>query len=90
MAGELKRNGVELRKHVMVEKVLVEEAAGGKRVAGVVANGRTIRCSAVLSNANIKGTILKLAGGEHFPPEFVECIFVSNGDGAGAAGNNGL
>jgi len=27
---------------------------------------------------------------EHFPPEFVECIFVSNGDGAGAAGNNGL
>jgi len=71
MAGELQRNGVELRKHVMVEKVLVEAAAGGKRVAGVVANGRTIRCGAVLSNANIKGTILKLVGAEHFPPEFV-------------------
>ena len=32
MAEELQRNGVELRKHVLVEKVLVEEADGRKRV----------------------------------------------------------
>ncbi|MDD2764156.1 MAG: FAD-dependent oxidoreductase [Opitutaceae bacterium] len=70
MSEELQRNGVEIRKHVVVEKVVVEESAGAKRVAGVVANGRTIRCEAVLSNSNIKGTILKLVGEEHFTPEF--------------------
>lgn len=71
LSEELQRNGVELRKRVLVEKVLVDEAAGGKRVAGVVANGRAIRCGAVLSNSNLKGTIFKLAGEEHFPREFV-------------------
>jgi phytoene dehydrogenase-like protein len=71
MSEELVRNGVELRKHVLVERVLVEEADGARRVCGVVANGRTIRCQAVLSNANLKGTILNLVGKEHFQPEFV-------------------
>jgi phytoene dehydrogenase-like protein len=71
MSEELVRNGVDLRKHVMVEKVLVDGTAGGKQVAGVVANGRTIHCDAVLSNSNLKGTIFKLVGEEHFPPEFV-------------------
>ncbi|HUJ44836.1 MAG TPA: FAD-dependent oxidoreductase, partial [Opitutaceae bacterium] len=71
MGEELQRNGVEIRKHVLVERVLVDEVDGAKRVTGVVANGRTIRCDAVLSNSNIKGTILKLVGEEHFAPEFV-------------------
>ena len=71
MAAELRRNGVEFRKRVMVEKVLVDASNGSRQVTGVVANGRTIRCGAVLSNANIKGTILKLAGEENFAPEFV-------------------
>ena len=71
MGEELARNGVEIRKHALVEKVLVDEAGGRKRVAGVVANGRTIRCGAVLSNSNIKGTILRLTGEEHFPAAFV-------------------
>ncbi|MDD3180401.1 MAG: FAD-binding protein [Opitutaceae bacterium] len=71
MTEELRRNGVELRKHVLVEKILVEEVDGRKQVTGVVANGRRIDCSAVLSNSNIKGTILNLVGAEHFTPEFV-------------------
>ena len=70
MTAELVRNGVELRKHVMVEKVVVDASAADRRVTGVVAGGRTIRCDAVLSNANLKGTIFKLAGAEHFAPEF--------------------
>jgi phytoene dehydrogenase-like protein len=49
---------------------LVDEVDGARRVTGIVANGRTIRCQAVLSNANLKGTILKLVGEEQFPPEF--------------------
>lgn len=73
MIAELKANGVECRKHVMVQKVLVEERAGRKVAAGVVAgkNGRTIRAKAVLSNANIKNTIFRLAGKEHFDPAYV-------------------
>lgn len=71
MAAQLKTNGVEIRKHVVVEKILTEERQGQKVVTGVVANGRTIRCDAVLSNANIKSTVLRLAGEENFAPDFV-------------------
>lgn len=71
MAEELKKNGVEIRKHVLVEKILTEEVDGRKRVCGVVANGKTIRCTAVLSNSNIKNTVLRMAGEENFGPEFV-------------------
>ena len=72
MAEQMKQNGVELRKHVLVEKILTEERDGKKHVVGVVANGRTIRCDAVLSNSNIKNTVLRLGGEENFTPEFVE------------------
>ena len=71
MAVELKKNGVELRKHVTVEKILTEERGGRKQVAGVIANGRAITCDAVLSNSNIKNTILRIAGEENFTPDFV-------------------
>jgi phytoene dehydrogenase-like protein len=71
MSAELKANGVELRKHVLVEKILTEARDGRKQVVGVVANGRAIRCDAVLSNSNIKNTVLRLAGEESFTPAFV-------------------
>ena len=41
MTEELKKNGVEVRKHVVVEKIVTEVRDGKKHVAGVVANGRT-------------------------------------------------
>jgi len=73
MVAELKRNGVECRKRVLVERILVEERDGRKVVAGVVAKGgRVVRARAVLSNANIKNTIFALAGEANFPAEFVE------------------
>lgn len=71
MTEELKKNGVEVRKHVVVEKILTEDRVGKKHVIGVVANGRTIHCDTVLSNANIKSTVLRIAGEENFSPEFV-------------------
>jgi all-trans-retinol 13,14-reductase len=72
MADELRRNGVELRKKVLVERVLVEEHGGRKVAAGIVAKGgRVVRAKAILSNANLKNTILRLAGEENFPAEFV-------------------
>ncbi len=72
MVNELKANGVEVRKKVLVSKILVEERDGRKVACGIVANsGRVIRAKAILSNASLKNTILKLAGEESFPADFV-------------------
>jgi all-trans-retinol 13,14-reductase len=71
MVEELKRNGVELRKKVLVDRILVEERDGRKVACGIVASsGRVIRAKAVLSNANIKNTVFRLAGAENFAPEY--------------------
>ncbi len=66
MKRELKANGVDLRQQVLVERIAVSDG----RVTGVVANGRFIGAGAVLSNANLKTTIGKLVGYDHFSPEF--------------------
>ncbi|MEY4941711.1 MAG: hypothetical protein RIQ93_3446 [Verrucomicrobiota bacterium] len=72
MIAELKKNGVEVRKKVLVQKILVEERAGVKVACGIVAgNGRTIRAKAVLSNANLKNTIFRLGGAENFPADYL-------------------
>jgi phytoene dehydrogenase-like protein len=72
MVAELRRNGVECRKRVLVERILVEEREGRRVVAGIVAKGgRAIRARAVLSNASIKNTILRLTGEEQFAPDYV-------------------
>ncbi len=71
MTEELRRRGVELRKRVLVERILVEERNGRKVAAGVVANGgRVIRARAVLANSSLKNTIFRLAGEENFPPDY--------------------
>jgi phytoene dehydrogenase-like protein len=77
MKDELRRNGVELFNNVQVERITVENG----RATGVVAHGRQLRARAVLSNANIKRTILDLVGREHFAPEFareVEAVRLNN------------
>ena len=71
MTDELRRNGVELRKKVLVERVLVEDRAGAKVACGIVAKGgRVIRAKAVLSNANIRNTVFRLAGAENLPADY--------------------
>jgi phytoene dehydrogenase-like protein len=71
MTDELRKNGVELRKKVLVERILVEERGGTKFACGIVAKGgRVIRAKAVLSNANIKNTVFGLAGAENFPADY--------------------
>ena len=71
MTAELKRNGVELRKKVLVERILVEDRGGSRFACGIVAKGgRVVRAKAVLSNANIKNTIFQLAGAENFSAEY--------------------
>jgi phytoene dehydrogenase-like protein len=73
MTDELRKNGVELRKRVLVERILVEDHGGTKVACGIVAKGgRVIRAKAVLSNANIMNTVMRLAGPENFPADYVE------------------
>jgi phytoene dehydrogenase-like protein len=81
MTKELEANGVELRRCALVKEVLTEAGADGKpRIRGVVAQSQntgdeqpvhTIRCDAVVSNANIKNTIFELVGREHFSREYL-------------------
>lgn len=68
MKKELLKNGVDIRTHCLVEKVLVED----QQVTGVRVNGREIPAKAVLSNSNILNTIEKLTGEEHFSKEFIQ------------------
>jgi len=70
MKAELESNGVELFGNCQVERIVVENG----RVRGVEAEGRFLEAKAVISNANLKHTILKLCGEEHFTPEFVEGV----------------
>jgi len=69
MKAEMERNGVDIRIRTLVEKI---EVTPDRRVAAVHVNGRRIGCKAIVSNANIKSTILKLVGEEHFDPSYVE------------------
>jgi len=81
MTEELQRNGAELRKCALVREILTEPGPDGRPVIrGVVAQSqnsgeplppRTIRCRAVVSNANIKNTIFKLVGEQRFTPQFL-------------------
>jgi phytoene dehydrogenase-like protein len=67
MRAELIKNGVDIRTRCLVEKIIIQN----RKIAGVVANGKTIKGKAVVSNANLLSTIHKLAGDEHFSPSFV-------------------
>ncbi|MBL8850373.1 MAG: NAD(P)/FAD-dependent oxidoreductase [Planctomycetaceae bacterium] len=69
MREELERNGVDIRIRSQVERI---EVSHDRRVEGVRVNGRLIRCGAVLSNANIKTTVLKLVGAEHFDRDYLD------------------
>jgi all-trans-retinol 13,14-reductase len=71
MVAELVKNGVELRKRVLVERILIEERDGQKVAAGIVAaGGRVIRARAVLANSSLRNTLFRLVGETHLPPEY--------------------
>ena len=68
MEVELKKNGVDIRTSCPVERIIIE----GKKVAGVVAKGKTIKCRAVVSNGNLKSTVHKFVGDENFSESFIK------------------
>ncbi len=68
MGAQLRRSGVDVRTSCNVERIETR----GRRVQGLVVNGRTIRAGAVVSNANLKGTIFQLVGEEAWDRDFIE------------------
>jgi len=68
MREELLRNGVDIRTKCLVEKIITRD----RKVAGVIANGRTIKSKAVVSNGNLLSTIHKLVGDGNFSQSFIE------------------
>ncbi|MCC7425152.1 MAG: NAD(P)/FAD-dependent oxidoreductase [Planctomycetaceae bacterium] len=69
MKAEMLHNNVDVRIRTLVERIEVDPQ---RRCTGVVVNGRRIGARAVVSNSNIKSTILKLVGEEHFDPAYVD------------------
>jgi phytoene dehydrogenase-like protein len=68
MQAELIKNRVDIRTRCTVEKIVVED----RKVAGVVANGKMIKCKAAVSNGNLKSTVHKFVGDEHFSESFIK------------------
>ncbi len=69
MKTKLLANGVDLRIRTLVEKIEVDAS---RQVQAIVVNGRRIGCRAVVSNANIRSTILDLVGEQHFDTGFIQ------------------
>lgn len=59
MVLELQKNGVDIAKRAQVEKIFTQKKAGKTTVCGLQVNGITVECKAIVSNANLKTTILK-------------------------------
>src|SRR6186713_871033 len=62
MQADLVKSGVDVRIKCDAEKIHV---ANG-RVTAVTANGRTIKTRAIVSNSNLRATIFRMTGEEHF------------------------
>ena len=68
MKEELLKNNVDIKLQTKVEKIKVENG----KVTGVMLDGNLVKSKAILSNANIRSTILNMVGEEHFPEAFIE------------------
>jgi phytoene dehydrogenase-like protein len=68
MKDELLKNNVDIKLQAKVDKITIENG----KASGVIINGKAVKAKSVLSNGNIRSTVLNLVGEEHFPKEFVE------------------
>jgi phytoene dehydrogenase-like protein len=68
MKDELLKNNVDIKLQTKIEKILVE--AG--KIKGVMTKDGPVYAPVVLSNANVKTTVLKMVGPEHFSQDFVQ------------------
>ena len=68
MKKELVKNGVDIRINCGADKIETKDG----RVSAVEVNGRRIGCKAVVSNANLKTTILKMVGKDRLNQDYAQ------------------
>jgi len=68
MGQQLRANGVDVRTSSPAARIVV----AGRRATGVEVGGRFIPARAVVSNANLKGTIFDLVGEAHWDRDFLD------------------
>jgi len=68
MKKELEKNNVDIRIRCGVDRIKVVDG----QVSAVIVDGREIRCSAVVSNANLRTTTLNLLGKEALSEDYIE------------------
>jgi len=68
MKDELLKNGVDIQMQARVDKIVIENG----RATGVVVKGHQINSKSVVSNSNLKSTVHKMVGDEHFSSAFVK------------------
>ncbi|HEB72882.1 MAG TPA: NAD(P)/FAD-dependent oxidoreductase [Nitrospirae bacterium] len=66
MESELVKNGVDIRTRAMVEKIMVKDG----HTTGVVVNGQEVKSKSVVSNGNLKSTILRMLDRDAVSKEF--------------------
>jgi phytoene dehydrogenase-like protein len=68
MREELLSNDVDIKMHAKIEKIVIENG----QTKGVILKDELIKSKAVLSNANIRTTVMKMAGSDHFSKVFIQ------------------
>ena len=68
MKDELLKNNVDIKLQTKVDKIEIQEG----KASGVILNGKLVKAKSILSNGNIRSTVLNLVGEEHFPSDYVE------------------
>ena len=68
MRDDMLKHGVDIRTSCKAERIHTT----ARNVQAVSAGGLTIQCKAVVSNANLIGTIFNLVGQENFDADFIE------------------
>ncbi len=68
MENEMRRSGVDIRIRCDVEKIGIRNG----NIHSVTVNGREIRTTCVVSNANLRSTIFNLTGEEYFDEQFIQ------------------
>jgi phytoene dehydrogenase-like protein len=66
MEDELNKNGVDIRTRALVEKIMTKDG----RVEGVIVNGQEVKSKTVVSNGNLKTTILRMLDRDAISQEF--------------------
>ena len=68
MEAEMIESGVDIRIRCDVEKINIEQG----KVNSVVVNGRQIKTSSIVSNANLRSTVFNLIGEDKFDKGFID------------------